>query len=117
MSDMIGFARMLRGRPTLAEAALWRRIRRRQIAGVRFRRQAPVGPYIVDFASFDAGIVIELDGGQHALCPQRGHDEIRDRWLSKQGLIVLRFWNNDVLSNMDGVLSVIMATARPRSTS
>ena len=116
MPDKVSFSRMLRARSTDAEIALWRRLRARQILGAKFRRQAPIGRYIVDFVSFDVRIVIELDGGQHALAPQHQRDVVRDRWLEEQRFLILRFWNSDVLSNMDGVLSKILDTVRQRSS-
>jgi very-short-patch-repair endonuclease len=73
--------------------------------GVKFRRQQPIENYIVDFVSFKKRLVIELDGSQHAIDKQR--DMERDRFLQDNGFNVLRFWNNDVLSNIDGVLEVI----------
>ncbi len=83
-------------------------VRARQISGAKFRRQSPIGPYIVDFVSFDVRIVIELDGGQHATSPQRQRDISRDQWLEGQGFLILRFWNTDVLLNINGVLSRIL---------
>jgi len=73
--------------------------------GVKFRRQQPIGKYIVDYVSFEKRIVIELDGGQHSAEQER--DRERDNWLSKQGFKVLRFWDNEVLQNLEGVLEVI----------
>ena len=108
MQDTVGFARLLRRRSTQAERVLWRRLRCRQLVGVKFRRQVPIGSYIVDFASFDRRIVIELDGGQHAERPQASGDHARDRWLEQQGFTVLRFWNHDVLANTEGVLEAIL---------
>ena len=116
MTDKISFSRMLRARSTDAEIALWRRLRARQILGTKFRRQAPIGQYIVDFVSFDLRIVIELDGGQHALSPQHQRDVVRDRWLEEQSFLILRFWNSDVLSNMDGVLSRILDAVHRRKS-
>ena len=107
---------MLRARSTDAERALWKRLRARQISGVKFRRQMPIGPYIVDFASLDTRIVVELDGGQHAISPQQEHDETRGDWLEEQGFTILRFWNTDVLNNMDGVLSSILDAIQQRSS-
>ena len=117
MTDKVSFARMLRARSTDAELALWRRLRARQISGVKFRRQTPIGQYIVDFVSFDVRIIIELDGGQHATFPQHQRDATRDRWLEEQGFLILRFWNTDVLLNIDGVLSVILEAVNQRSSS
>ena len=114
MTDRIRFAKMLRSRSTDAEQALWRRLRARQISGAKFRRQAPIGPYIVDFISYDVRIVIELDGGQHADESHHQRDVKRDRWLKEQGFLVLRFWNSDVLQNMDGVLSRLIDVIQQR---
>ena len=108
MSDMVSLARALRRRATDAEVALWRRLRGRQVAGVKFRRQVPIGRYIVDFASHHPRIVIELDGGQHANPGHRSRDASRDRWLRAQGFHVLRFWDNDVLADPEAVLSAIL---------
>ena len=97
--------RFLRQNATDAERVLWRRIRLRQLDGRRFRRQAPIGPFIVDFVCFDQKLVIELDGGQHAI--QMEADNQRTLWLESQGFLVLRFWNGDVLRNTDGVLHMV----------
>jgi very-short-patch-repair endonuclease len=99
------FARALRSRLTEAEQALWQRLRRQQLQGERFRRQVPLGPYVADFVCFEQRLVIELDGGQHA---DSTKDSVRDAWLLSQGFRVLRFWNNDVLRNMEGVLQVTL---------
>ncbi|MAF96631.1 MAG: DNA (cytosine-5-)-methyltransferase [Rhodospirillaceae bacterium] len=98
-------ARRMRKNPTEAEHRLWGFLRGKQIGGFRFRRQAPIGPFIADFVCFSAKLVIELDGGHHAL--QADEDEARSRWLEAQGFRVLRFWNNDVLGNADGVAETI----------
>ena len=95
-------ARELRKNPTEAEKFLWRRIRGRQLRGARFRRQHPIGPYVVDFFCPQAKLVIEIDGGQHAIDGER--DGGRTAWLEERGYLVVRFWNNDVLGNIDGVL-------------
>ena len=98
-------ARNLRKRFTEAEKLLWRYLRAKQVEGFKFRRQQPIGNYIVDFACFEKGVVIEVDGGQHAV--ERGKDKERDKWLKGQKFEVLRFWNNEVLTNIGGVLEVI----------
>ncbi len=98
--------RSLRKNLTEAEQKLWLRLRRRQIAGHKFRRQQPIGAYIVDFACLEQHLIIELDGGQHA--EQSVYDEKRTNWLESRGYRVLRFWNNEVMSNTDGVLQAIM---------
>jgi len=98
-------ARQLRENQTQVEKRLWYRIRSRQIHGAKFRRQATIGRYIVDFACFEHQLIIELDGGQYA-SPSLREDE-RTAWLKSQGFSILRFWNNDIIENMDGVLQRI----------
>ena len=98
-------ARALRQNMTDAERRLWRELRCGSL-GARFRRQVPIGPYIVDFACFQRRLVIEIDGGQHH---GDARDEARDAWLEEQGYRVLRFWNHEVLKNAEGVLQVIAA--------
>lgn len=97
-------ARELRRDMTLAERKLWQVLKQRQLDGHRFRRQHPLGPYIADFACLEAGIVIEVDGGQHH---DSELDRRRDRYMQGIGFKVLRFWNNDVLQNLEGVCTVI----------
>lgn len=98
-------ARALRLLSTTAEHRLWQRLRSRQLAQAKFRRQAPVGPYIVDFICLDARLVIEVDGSQHA--ENADYDLQRTQFLARQGLRVIRFWNNEVLENLQGVLDRI----------
>lgn len=95
---------------TDAERRLWARIREQKLGGWRFRRQHPIPPYTADFACVEAKLVIELDGGQHA---ESSADEVRDRKLGSLGLRVLRFWNNDVMANTEGVLATILAALGP----
>ncbi len=97
-------ARSLRNTMTEAEKRIWFRLRAHRLNGASLRRQIPVGTYIVDFVCFDARLIVEIDGGQHADNP-RG--QVRDAWLASQGFTVLRFWNNDVLANTDGVIEKI----------
>jgi very-short-patch-repair endonuclease len=98
----------MRKAPTDAERALWLRLRHRQIDGLKFRRQVPIGPFIVDFFCRDAGLVIELDGSQHAeACA--AYDRRRTVWLEGHGLRVLRFWNGDVLMRPTLVMDAIAA--------
>ena len=97
-------ARSLRRRTTDAEQCLWRQLRGRRLAGLKFKRQQPIGPYIVDFVCFTAGVVVEVDGGQHL---DSESDAARDAWLQKRGYRILRFWNNEVLTNTTGVLERI----------
>jgi very-short-patch-repair endonuclease len=98
-------ARRLRRMMTDAETILWCRLRRRQVAGAYFRRQVPFRQYVLDFVCFEAKLVIEVDGGQHAV--QTAHDRNRTAVLEQEGFTVLRFWNHDVLQNLEGVLQLI----------
>ena len=85
-------------------------LRNRQFAGTKFRRQIPVGPYIADFACYEARLIVEADGGQHA---DSASDAERDAWFKAQGFRTLRFWNNDILTNPEGVATAIgMALAK-----
>jgi very-short-patch-repair endonuclease len=97
-------ARELRDQPTDAEMRLWKYLRRRQLKGLCFRKQGPIGPYIADFACLEARLIIELDGGQHA---DSATDASRDAWFTAHGYRTPRFWNNDVLANTDGVIIMI----------
>lgn len=99
-------ARYLRSNLTEAEQKLWHHIRRRQIFGYKFRRQRPIGPYIVDFICLERKLIIEVDGGQHQMQSER--DNRRTQWLEAEGYQVLRFWNNEVQSNTDSVLMQII---------
>jgi len=98
-------ARALRASITNAERKLWYALRDRRFAGYKFRRQVPMGPYIADFICYSARLVIEVDGGQHA---ESARDGRRDRWFAQNGFRVLRFWNNEVLHNLEGVWMVIL---------
>ena len=102
-----GRARRLRSVPTDAEAKLWYHLRARRLNGHKFVRQEPIGPYTVDFICRDHRLIVEVDGGQHA---DNARDAVRDKWLTDRHYRILRFWNNDVLGNMTGVLETI-ATA------
>jgi very-short-patch-repair endonuclease len=99
-------ARALRKQATDAEKLLWRYLRVKQLR-VKFRRQEPIGRFIVDFVCFSNKLVIEVDGGQHAQPNERLKDQQRDIWLQKQGFKVLRFWNHEVLRNIEGVVETI----------
>jgi very-short-patch-repair endonuclease len=100
-------ARVLRQQPTEAEKLLWCYLRRKQLEGAKFRRQQPIGEYLVDFVSFSHRLVVEVDGGQHAQPREQLTDRRRDAWLQEQGFTVLRFWNNDVLKNVEGVIEAV----------
>jgi very-short-patch-repair endonuclease len=93
---------------TVAERLLWYRLRAHRLANIKFKRQAVIGRYVVDFVCFEHSLVIEVDGGQH---DGQASDLARDRWLADQGFRVMRFWNNEVLNNTDAVLSRILETA------
>jgi len=98
-------SRELRLNATEAERKLWTQLSARKIAGVRFNRQFPVGPFICDFVSRSAKLVIEVDGGQHAVDVEK--DQARTAYLEAQGFRVIRFWNNDVLDRIEGVVGEI----------
>jgi len=107
-----GRARYLRRQGTDAEKALWYQLRNRRIEGTRFRRQQPIGPYIVDFVSFERRLVVEVDGGQRDEEVIAGRDEERTRWLNGKGYRVVRFWNSDILGNLEGVLESVAEALR-----
>ena len=100
-------ARHLRKNMTDAEHNLWARLRRRQVHGCKFRRQQPLGPYIVDFVCLEKRLVVELDGGQHT--DQQEYDARRTAWLQKQGFRVIRFWNQEVLVETEAVVQALAA--------
>jgi very-short-patch-repair endonuclease len=102
---MLNFARNLRQYLTDAECLLWSRLRRRQVAGFKFRRQHMIGPYICDFVCPEAAIVIELDGSQHL--DAAAYDSRRDNFLRERGFRILRFWNGQVLSETESVMETI----------
>jgi very-short-patch-repair endonuclease len=100
-------ARALRKRMSESEHKLWRELRARQLDGVRFRRQHPIGPYIADFVCLEHRLVVEVDGAHHTDDAQIAHDERRDRWLAAEGYRVMRFSNTDVFENLGGVVDTI----------
>ena len=102
-------ARRLRANQTSAEMTLWRELRKLETRGTHFRRQVPIGPYVADFACLASHLVIELDGSQHADEPNKSNDDARTRWLEAEGYRVLRFWNNDLIENIDGVMETVYA--------
>jgi very-short-patch-repair endonuclease len=99
------FAKALRTNQTDAELKIWQILRAGRLMGYKFKRQVPIADFIVDFVCFEQKIIVEIDGGQHA---QNSEDVLRDAKLIKMGFRVLRFWNNDVMNNLDGVLTVIL---------
>ena len=101
-------ARTMRKEKTDAERKLWHSLRDLNRQGFHFRQQAPIGKYIADFCDHSAKLVIEVDGGQHGEDDQRRHDDERTAWLNGEGYQVVRFWNGDVLTNLDGVMTSIL---------
>src|SRR5690349_4431487 len=99
-------AKAMRHISTDAEKKLWRLLRSRQLDSVKFRRQVPIGSYIVDFVCHEKRLIVEADGGQHA---ESAKDVERDRWLADAGYRILRFWNNDILKNSSGVFEAILS--------
>jgi very-short-patch-repair endonuclease len=95
---------------TDAERRLWYHLRAHRFGGVKFKRQAPIGPYVVDFICFEDKLIIEVDGGQHS---ENEADRRRDKWLRSEGYRVVRFWNNDVLKRTDVVLGEIASALTP----
>ena len=104
-------ARKLRKSMTDAERKLWQGLRLRQMHDHKFRRQFPLGPYIVDFVCLEARLIVEVDGGQHA--DEKYGDAQRDAWLTSQNFRVLRYWNNQVLKELDAVLEDIARALNP----
>ncbi|HBB17720.1 MAG TPA: DNA (cytosine-5-)-methyltransferase [Syntrophus sp. (in: bacteria)] len=105
VNSITTLGKALRKRPTDAEQLLWRHLRMEQMEGWKFRRQQPIDNYIVDFVCFENHIIIEVDGGQHAA--ENSKDKERDSYFQQFGFKVLRFWNNEVLQNTNGVLETI----------
>jgi very-short-patch-repair endonuclease len=103
--DKKEFARQLRHQMTDAEHLLWRHLRSRRLAGYKFRRQVPVGNYIADFLSYESRMIIEVDGGQHAV--RKEYDTRRDNWLREQGFRILRLPDNVVLKQRQVALEAI----------
>jgi len=98
-------AKALRQKSTDAERLLWQRLKARQLDGLKFRRQEQIGRFIADFVCYEKGIIVEADGGQHAV--ERIKDEERTLWLNAQGFRVVRFWNHEILTNTEGVMESI----------
>ncbi|MDG4853394.1 MULTISPECIES: DUF559 domain-containing protein [unclassified Mesorhizobium] len=103
------FARRMRRESTEAEGRLWQELRGRRLDKIKFRRQVPVGRFVADFVCAEARLIIEIDGSQHADSP---HDQKRDAELKARGFRVLRFWNDDVLKDLDAVCDTIIAYVR-----
>jgi very-short-patch-repair endonuclease len=109
----LGTAKKLRRDLTDAERKLWHVLRAHRFEGVGFRRQMPMGPYIADFVAHRMRVIVEVDGGQHATEPLMAGDQRRDDWFASRGYTVLRFPNDEVLGNIDGVADTI-ARALPK---
>jgi very-short-patch-repair endonuclease len=109
------YVKTLRQTMTPQEQWLWRLLRNRHFSDYKFRRQHPVGPFIVDFACLRPKVIIELDGGQHS--ERTRYDESRTLWLERRGWRVLRFWNNEFMQNTDDVLTLILDTLAAVSVS
>ena len=108
--NLLPLAKRMRREPTEAEAKLWSMLRGQRLGGLKFKRQEQLGDYIVDFVCFSARLIVEADGSQHA---ESTGDAVRDGWLEAEGFRVLRFWNNDILGNPEGVARVILDAALP----
>ena len=113
--SQISKARQLRKQSTDAERLLWSKLRDRGLMNCKFRRQFPTGGYIVDFVCRQHNLIIEIDGGQHA--DQQDYDAVRTEWLRSQGFNVLRFWDNDVLTQLESVLESIGEELKKRGAS
>ena len=107
------FARKLRREQTEVERKLWYALRDRRFHGIKFRRQQPLGFYVVDFICFEAKLIIELDGSQHAFPENAEAERIRTAFLEKEGFRVLRFWNLELQNNFDGVMEAIRHAVFP----
>ena len=104
-SKITNVAKTLRKNTTRSERLLWKNLRAKQMQGIKFRRQEPIGHYVVDFVCFEKQVMVEVDGSQHMA--EAARDKERERWLEEQGFRILRFWNNEVLRNLQGVLEII----------
>lgn len=109
MRSLTHLARKLRKEATEAERLLWSYLRRKSLFGLKFRRQEQIGDYIVDFVCYEKKLIIELDGGHHNQDETKENDFKRQKWLESQKFQVIRFWNSEVLKNINGVLQVIKA--------
>ena len=113
MTHKVVAAKRLRRNHTDAERLLWFRLRDRRLEGLKFKRQMPIHSYVADFCCSEAKLIIELDGGQHNVGKEA--DAVRTKKLEALGYLVLRFWNNDVIDNIDDVLESIVSTAKQHS--
>jgi very-short-patch-repair endonuclease len=109
--SLLDNAKILRSNQTDAEQKLWYHLRAHRFMGKKFKRQKPIGRYVVDFVCLEEKLIIELDGGQHAESIE--YDQVRDSWLRSEGYTVLRFWNNEMMNEMEGVLERIRLALSP----
>lgn len=107
-------SRELRANSTKAERLLWKHLGKKQLADLHFRRQVPLGPYFADFLCYEVKLIVEVDGGQHGELSHVDYDESRTQFLMDEGFHVLRFWNSDVIENVEGVLTSIRNVALKR---
>jgi very-short-patch-repair endonuclease len=114
-SELLTFAKQLRQGQTDAERLLWQVLRGRNLKGFKFRRQHPVGGYILDFYCHDVRLAIELDGGGHNTADQKLYDEERTKALNGAGIKIIRFWNHDVLTSLESVLEEIYGHLVPKA--
>ena len=110
--DILAKAKELRKNSTDVEIILWQQLRNRQLSGYKFRRQVPVDSYIVDFMCKSTKLIVELDGSQHA--EQQDYDKKRTQYLETKGFKVFRFWNNEIIKNLSGVLEALTLTLSQR---
>ena len=103
--ELLTRAKELRTGQTMIEQRLWYHLRAHRFMGLKFKRQKPIVRYIADFVCLECRLIIEIDGGQHAVCTE--YDQARDTWLHNEGYTVLRFWNNEVLQQIEGILEQI----------
>jgi very-short-patch-repair endonuclease len=113
--SLLNNAKILRSNQTFAEQKLWYFLRAHRFMGKKFKRQKPIGRYVVDFVCVEEKLVIELDGGQHA--ESHAYDRERDAWLLSQGYTVLRFWNNELMTETESVLEKIRLTVSAHTLS
>jgi 5-methyltetrahydrofolate--homocysteine methyltransferase len=106
-AEISAAAKELRKRQTKAEKTLWLRLRDNQINGAKFRRQEPIGSFIVDFVCYNSKLIIEVDGSVHKAVETKTNDIYRNQWLKSEGFKVLRFWNSKILNDLDNVVNKI----------
>ena len=112
MDKIYHVARNLRKNQTKEEDILWQLLRNRQFMGLKFKRQVPIGNYIVDFVCEEKKLVIEIDGGQHNIPDNVKADEVRTNYINSKGYRVVRFWNNDINQNIEGVYETLLSLVR-----